>query len=146
MKSYCTDYAVYQGKTYLQVGYFDKVELFAIDEPGGTFEPNETNPLEVAKRELLEETGYESNDWELLFTNYDYPTKDVNTVSIYLAKNAKQVSAQQLDAGEDIHFFKVPLKEALQMCMENKIQVNGSMAAILITAMKYGLLIVKINF
>lgn len=123
----------------LKEEYRYPIDKTLIEIPGGTFEPGENDGLDVAKRELLEETGYESSEWELLFTNYDYPTKDVNTVSIYLAKNAKQVSSQQLDEGEDIRFFKVPLKEALQMCMENKIQVNGSMAAILMTARKYGL-------
>ena len=53
----------------------------------GHFITGETDPLAVAKRELLEETGYSADEWELLFTNYDYPTKDVNQVNIYLAKN-----------------------------------------------------------
>lgn len=32
MKNFYTEYAVYQGNTYLRVGYYDKVELFAIDD------------------------------------------------------------------------------------------------------------------
>ncbi len=93
----------------------------------------------MAKRELLEETGYESSDWQLLFTNYDYPTKEINTVSVYLAKNAHRVADQKLDISEKITFYRVPLAETVQMCMENKIAVNGSMAALLLAAKIYGI-------
>ena len=34
--------------------------------PAGTFEEGETDGLAVAKRELLEETGYISDDWQYL--------------------------------------------------------------------------------
>ena len=37
-----------------------------IECPAGTFEIDETEPLAVAKRELLEETGYASEDWTYL--------------------------------------------------------------------------------
>ncbi len=109
-----------------------------IELPGGTFDLGETNPLDVAKRELLEETGYSADEWELLFTNYDYPTKDVNQVNIYLAKGIKRVSDQQLDMGEDIKYRFIPLEKAVSMCMDNTICVNGTVAAILKTARIYG--------
>lgn len=92
-----------------KMSYRYPIDKHLIELPGGTFDLGETDPLAVAKRELLEETGYSAEEWELLFTNYDYPTKDVNQVNIYLAKNIKQVSKQQLDLGEDIKFSFVPL-------------------------------------
>jgi len=114
------------------------VDSHLIELPGGTFDLGETDPLSVAKRELLEETGYEADEWELLFENYDYPTKDVNKINIYLAKNIKRVSEQQLEDGEDIKFSFVPLEKAVSMCMDNSICVNGTVAAILKTARIYG--------
>ncbi len=114
------------------------IDKHLIELPGGTFDVGETEPLKVAKRELLEETGYSADEWELLFTNYDYPTKEANHVSIYLAKNIKQISGQQLDMGEDIKYNFVHLKEAVSMCMDNTICVNGTVAAILKTARIYG--------
>lgn len=101
-----------------------------IELPGGTFELCESNPLEVAKRELLEETGYSSEHWELLCRNYDYPTKDINQVNIYLARDVKKVSEQTLDESEDISFQFVPMETAVQMCMNNRIEVNGTLAGI----------------
>lgn len=114
------------------------IDKHLIELPGGTFDFGETDSLEVAKRELLEETGYLADKWELLSVNYDYPTKDVNQVNIYLAKNIKRVSEQQLDIGEDIKFSFVPLEKAVSMCMDNTICVNGTVAAILKTARIYG--------
>ena len=110
------------------------IDRHLIELPGGTFDEGETDPLEVAKRELLEETGYAADEWELLFSNYDYPTKDVDRINVYLAKNIKQVSDQHLDIGEDIKFRFIPLEEAVAMCMDNTICVNGTVAAILKTA------------
>ena len=114
------------------------IDKHLIELPGGTFDLGEKDPLAVAKRELLEETGYSADEWELLFTNYDYPTKDVNQVNIYLAKNIKRVSEQPLDMVEDIKFSFVRLEKAVSMCMDNTICVNGTVAAILKTARIYG--------
>lgn len=114
-----------------------------IELPGGTFELDENNPLEVAKRELLEETGYVSDDWELLFRNYDYPTKDINQVNIYLAKDIKKVSEQNLDESEEILFEFVPLVKAVDMCMNNIIEVNGTIAGIFKTAKIFGVWLIS---
>lgn len=117
---------------------------YAIDEhltelPGGTFELNECDPLVVAQRELLEETGYVSDQWELLYTNYDYPTKSTNHVNIYLAKGIRKVADQKLDISEEIDLKLVPIQEAVNMCMNNTIKVNGSIAGILKAARLLGL-------
>lgn len=123
----------------LKEEYRYPIDKDLIELPGGTFELNETNPIEVAKRELKEETGYISEDWELLFTNYDYPTKDVNQVNVYLARNIKKVAGQELDFSENIEYKLVPLKEAVDMCMNKKICVNGTMAGILKVARMCGI-------
>lgn len=123
----------------LKEEYRYPIDKDLIELPGGTFEIDETNPLEVAKRELLEETGYVAKEWELLFVNYDYPTKDINQVNIYLAKEIQKVSEQNLDITEDIKYRLVPLREAVSMCMNNQICVNGSVAAILKAARMYGI-------
>ena len=73
-----------------------------------------------------------------IYESEQYHTKDVNQVNIYLAKNIKRVSEQQLDLGEDIKFSFVPLEKAVSMCMDNTICVNGTVAAILKTARIYG--------
>lgn len=65
------------------------------DAPGATEEA-----LEAAKRELLEETGYESDEWEHLLTVPSNATISDNYAYIYSAKNCRKVSGQELDVME----------------------------------------------
>lgn len=68
--------------------------------PGGRCEEGESG-LAAAKRELLEETGYVSDDWELW--REENPTgKIIWTVSTYIARNCYYKQAPNLDAGEKI--------------------------------------------
>ncbi|OIO20459.1 MAG: hypothetical protein AUJ37_00200 [Candidatus Magasanikbacteria bacterium CG1_02_41_34] len=67
---------------------------------GGRQEPNE-DPLEGAKRELLEESGLVSDEWELWQTAEPY-NKVVWTIYIYIARHCKKVEHPKHDAGEKI--------------------------------------------
>ena len=67
---------------------------------GGRQDPGET-PLETAKRELLEESGRVSDDWELWYT-YDPVSKMDWTIYTFIARNCKKIQEPQLDAGEKI--------------------------------------------
>lgn len=62
--------------------------------------------LEVAKRELMEETGYESNDWDFLMSIPSNATMADNYANIFMAKNCRKVSGQNLD---DTEFLNVEL-------------------------------------
>ena len=67
--------------------------------PGGMTEENE-EPLISAKRELLEETGFESNDFEFLFK---FRASGIFRFEhIFIAKNCRKISEQKLDPGEKI--------------------------------------------
>lgn len=80
---------------------------------GGRMEPNE-EPLVTAKRELLEEAGLESDDWELLKT-YESEGKIEWPMYLYIARNCKKVAEQQLDPGEKIEVKKVSFEEFLEI-------------------------------
>ena len=56
--------------------------------------------LEAAKRELLEETGYVSDEWEHLLTIPSNATISDNYAYIYSAKNCRKVKGQDLDVTE----------------------------------------------
>lgn len=68
---------------------------------GGTMEANET-PIEAGKRELLEETGYLSDEIELIGTNYPFPGICNQKIYFVLAKNAVNTGKQHLDPLEKI--------------------------------------------
>ena len=60
--------------------------------------------LDAAKRELLEETGYESDDWTYLLTLPENATIADNYAYIFRARGCRRVSGQKLD---DTEFLNV---------------------------------------
>ena len=68
----------------------------------------EADPIEAARRELLEETGYEAQTLVPLGSVAPNPAIQNNRCSSYLALNAAPAGGQQLDAGEDIEVEEVP--------------------------------------
>ena len=109
-----------------------------IECPAGTFDKDETDPLSVAKRELLEETGYISEDWTYLGATRESTSKFTNTMHIFLAKECEKVSEQHLDKTEHLDLIIVPLEKAVDMVMKNEICCNSSAHGILRAARMIG--------
>ena len=108
-----------------------------IEIPAGGFERGEEG-LEVAKRELLEETGYVSDDWQFIGRTVESSAKLTNYMHIYFADHCRKVSGQHLDATEEIEVLVMPLEQAVSMVMDNEICCNSSAHGILWAARKYG--------
>ena len=102
-----------------------------IECPAGTFDKDETDPLVVAKRELLEETGYTSDNWTYLGATRESTSKLTNTMHIFHARDCVKVSEQHLDKTEHLDLIIVPLEKAVDMVMNNEIRCNSSAHGIL---------------
>lgn len=99
-----------------------------LEFPGGTFIGGKEDPLDAAKRELVEETGYASDHWEVLGAMWDDPTRQDNRLHGFLARGAKQVQAQHLDEFEDIEVVLIPMQKFKRMCQNGEICVTGTLA------------------
>jgi len=74
----------------------------SLEIPGGMMDEGDPSPEHAARRELLEETGYEAESWEYLGAVEPNPAIQTNTCHMFLALGARQVQEQQLDSEEDI--------------------------------------------
>ena len=110
-----------------QFRYAHRKEL--IELPAGKIDFGET-PIEAAKRELLEETGFISNEWEEL--GFFYPaTYSTQKLYIFLAKNVEWQRDLSLDEGEFLSVLKVSYKDFLKDVLGGKIKDSKTIIGVL---------------
>lgn len=81
--------------------------------PGGRVEDGE-NSIATAKRELLEESGYEAGYLKVLFEWFG-PSKMHFHESLILARNCKKIASQNPDSGEKISVKFINFEEFLAL-------------------------------
>jgi len=89
---------------------------------GGRVDSGE-DALDAAKREFLEETGYEATDY-ILWKAIQPVSKIDWAIYFFIAKGCKQVANQSLDGGEKIEPFTVTFDEWLQMVRDKSFPVK----------------------
>jgi ADP-ribose pyrophosphatase len=90
--------------------------------PAGTVDNGE-EPLAAIQRELLEETGYASDEWHLLGTAPVYPALQTNRIYSFLALNARRIGGQALDEGEVIHAYELPFTQFIDQVESGAIEL-----------------------
>jgi ADP-ribose pyrophosphatase len=80
---------------------------------GGRAEENE-DPLVTAKRELLEESGLASSDWELV-KSYQPLHKIDWEIYLFIARNCKKVADPKPDPGEKIETIECSFDEFVKI-------------------------------
>ncbi len=85
---------------------------------GGRVEDDE-DALEGAKREMLEETGYGSQEWAFLLSYR--PTRKIRwDMHVYVARQCEKQSEQNLDPGERIEVMEVSFDEFIELVDSGK--------------------------
>jgi 8-oxo-dGTP pyrophosphatase MutT (NUDIX family) len=102
-----------------------------LEFPAGGIDPHEDDPLDTARRELMEETGYSVEDGQLepLAQMYANPTGARTLIWWYLARNIRKTGEQKVDPVEVIENFFVSPKELLQLIHDGSFAVQGQVAA-----------------
>ena len=92
--------------------------------------------LETAKRELMEETGYESDEWEHLLTVPSNATIADNYATVFRAKNCRLVAGQDLDETEVLNIQKYSADEIENMIYNGQFQQSVHVMAWLLAKEK----------
>lgn len=89
---------------------------------GGSGDLSAEDALAAAKRELLEETGYESACWKHLLTVPSNATIADNYAHLFAAQNCRKVSGQSLDETEFLNVKKFSAQEIEDMIAKGEFQ------------------------
>ncbi len=96
--------------------------------PAGMREDGE-DPLVCAHRELLEETGYVSDDWRALGRLVENGTYRCGTAHVFLARNVQRVADPAAGDLEEIEILLMPQHEVSEAVRNGGIVVMSSVAA-----------------
>lgn len=88
------------------------------DFPGGRVEPGES-ARHAAEREMLEETGFASDDLELMF-EYQATDRVEATTWVFRARSVRAVEAREADKGEETHVRWLALHEVQREALSNQ--------------------------
>ena len=100
-----------------------------IELPAGKLEPDEP-PLATAKRELIEECGYEAGEWWKIATLDPSIGYSTEIIEIYGARGLTHVGAS-LDVGEHLEVFEVKIVDALEWVREGIITDTKTMLGLM---------------
>lgn len=81
----------------------------SLEIPGGLVEGDDDLPADAARRELVEETGYDADELIFLGKVAPNPALQNNQCHSFLALGARPVGKQKLDEGEDIQVEEIDL-------------------------------------
>ena len=100
-----------------------------IELPAGKLEPGEP-PLVTAKRELVEECGYEASQWWHICTLHPSIGYSTETIELFGARGLAHVGAA-LDEGEHLEVMEVKLQEALEWIRDGLVSDTKSTFGVL---------------
>ena len=138
------DYAVVVATTpdglfILERQYKHGIGKVSLTLPGGTINAGE-DPLDAAKRELLEETGLAAESWEHLGTYVGDANYGCGRAHVFRAWNAVQVSHPDSGDLEEMRIVQLKREDVLENLLQGEIVAVAAVAALcvaMLTGKKY---------
>jgi 8-oxo-dGTP pyrophosphatase MutT (NUDIX family) len=101
-----------------------------LELPGGAMDAADGSPLQAARRELLEETGYSSDTFIQIGCVYPNPANQTNLIYSFLALDAGKVADQNLDETEEIELELKPLEAVIAMAKNGDLLQSMQVSAV----------------
>ncbi len=105
------------------------VEANLLELPAGLVEPGE-QPIDCARRELAEETGFSADRLEPLVRFYTSPGFSTELVHIFVATGLRE-SAVDPDEEEEIELVRLPLEYAIDQVLQGGLSDAKTIAGLL---------------
>lgn len=107
------------GKILLERQFRYPLDRVFIEFPAGKLDPDE-EPLNCAKRELQEETGYSATEWKYVCTIHNAIAYSNEHLDLYLARGLS-AGERKLDDGEFLETFSATMDEMLAWVRKGEI-------------------------
>lgn len=117
------------GKVIVERQFRYPLNTVIAEVPAGKLDVGE-DPLDAAKRELKEETGYTAESWIELGKYYPSPAYTDECIHMYLAKDLTN-GDRQLDDGEFLNVFAVDFEELVADILNGRIADGKTQTALL---------------
>ncbi|MFQ3611342.1 MAG: NUDIX hydrolase [Fimbriimonadales bacterium] len=111
--------------------YRQAVGEVLLEIPAGTLEPDEP-PESCARRELEEETGYQSRQIRKLFSQYLAPGYSQEVLHVYLAEDLIRTRPQP-EEDELVELVPTPIDQIAEMILQGTIKDSKTIAGLLMT-------------
>jgi 8-oxo-dGTP pyrophosphatase MutT (NUDIX family) len=86
---------------------------WSLELPGGVIDATDADPVAAARREVLEETGFEAASWRYLHAGHANPAIQTNRLHVVLGTGARAVAAARPEPGESIRVECMKVAEVL---------------------------------
>lgn len=110
----------------------------SLELPAGVIEPSEA-PIDAARRELREESGFEAREIVPLWSLSPEPARNSTRAYFFFARAEPRVSEPALDQSEELEVLLVPVPELFELIEHGQI-VHGAHVAAILLAERRGLL------
>lgn len=110
-----------EGKFVMVKQYRHGLGIVGTELVAGVSEEGE-DPLETAKRELLEETGFGGGEWELSTVISANPSSQNNLSYSFIARGVVKMAEQHLDETEDIRVEILSEDEVWDMLVNDRLK------------------------
>jgi 8-oxo-dGTP pyrophosphatase MutT (NUDIX family) len=95
-------------------------DALGLEIPGGVIDPGES-PIDAARRELLEETGYTADSFEPFGTTEPNPALQGNVCHTFLARGARLSGATNFDELEELEVARIPAASLADLIDHNHV-------------------------
>lgn len=111
---------------------------YSLELPAGGREPGSSDPLNDAKRELLEETGISAREWSEVGRSYPFNGITNEEMVTYIARDLKHIDATGHEEEGIMEVKEVSFDEAFDMIRFGQINDGQTITAITQCAMYLG--------